>query len=236
VPLIPLYYVREVGAPDAWIGIIATGQSLALLVGYQLWRRVSIAFGGALVLLSTLLGNALYPAALSLAHELILVAVLTAIAAVFSAGVDLALFDELMKRIPRRYGVTFTSIDTTLVNGASILAPLAGATLATVLGIGVALQVATLIGLCAVALFAYDSRSSAGGAPADRGETVTDPARVRAGSSRERHQGSGLHDETGSRQGAQVEQRITIDQEEIRDLPGLDGADLRLDAEEPGRG
>ncbi len=33
VPLIPLYYVREVGAPDAWIGIIATGQSLALLVG-----------------------------------------------------------------------------------------------------------------------------------------------------------------------------------------------------------
>jgi hypothetical protein len=27
VPLIPLYYVREVGAPDAWIGIIATGRA-----------------------------------------------------------------------------------------------------------------------------------------------------------------------------------------------------------------
>jgi Na+/melibiose symporter-like transporter len=159
VPLIPLYYVREVGAPDAWIGIIATGQSLALLVGYQLWRRVSIAYGGALVLLSTLLVSALYPAALSLADDLVLVAALTAIAAVFSAGVDLALFDELMKRIPRPYGVTFTSIDTALVNGASILAPLAGATLATVLGIGTALQIATLIGLGAVILFALDSRS-----------------------------------------------------------------------------
>lgn len=158
VPLIPLFYVRELGAPDAWIGIIATGQSLALLVGYQLWRRVSVEYGAALVLLSALLVNALYPATLSLADELILVAVLTAIAAVFSAGVDLALFDELMKRIPRPYGVTFTSIDTTLVNAASILAPLAGATLATAFGIRVALQVATLIGLVAVILFALDSR------------------------------------------------------------------------------
>jgi MFS family permease len=175
VPLIPLYYVREVGAPDAWIGIIATGQSLALLVGYQLWRRVSIAYGGALVLLSTLLVNALYPAALSLADELILVAVLTAIAAVFSAGVDLALFDELMKRIPRQYGVTFTSIDTALVNGASILAPLAGATLATLLGIGVALQIATLIGLLAVVLFALDSRSPGRGAATEATEPVTQP-------------------------------------------------------------
>jgi hypothetical protein len=175
VPLIPLYYVREVGAPDAWIGIIATGQSLALLVGYQLWRRVSIAYGGALVLLSTLLVNALYPAALSLADELILVAVLTAIAAVFSAGVDLALFDELMKRIPRQYGVTFTSIDTALVNGASILAPLAGATLATVFGIGVALQIATLIGLLAVVLFALDSRSPGRGAATEATEPVTQP-------------------------------------------------------------
>ncbi len=166
VPLIPLYYVREVGAPDAWIGIIATGQSLALLVGYQLWRRVSIAYGGALVLLATLLANALYPAALSLAHELVLVAVLTAVAAVFSAGVDLALFDELMRRIPRQYGVTFTSIDTALVNGASILAPLAGAALATVLGIGVALQIATVIGLVAVVLFALDSRSPRRAPPA----------------------------------------------------------------------
>jgi hypothetical protein len=160
VPLIPLYYVREVGAPDAWIGIIATGQSLALLVGYQLWRRISVAYGRTLVLLSTLLVSALYPAALSQVHELVVVAALTAIAAVFSAGVDLALFDELMKRIPRPFGVTFTSIDTTLVNGASILAPLAGATLAIGLGIGVALQVATLIGLLGVVLFALDSRSA----------------------------------------------------------------------------
>ena len=99
-PLIPLYYVREVGATDAWIGIIATAQSLALLVGYRLWRRLSVSRGGNLVLLVTLLAVAIYPAALAVVDQLVLVAALAAIAAIFSAGVDLSLFDELMKRIP----------------------------------------------------------------------------------------------------------------------------------------
>ncbi len=80
-----------------------------------------------------------------------------------------------MRRIPRQYGVTFTSIDTALVNGASILAPLAGAALATVLGIGVALQIATLIGLVAVILFALDSRSPRRTEPA-AGVQAADPA------------------------------------------------------------
>jgi hypothetical protein len=175
VPLIPLYYVREVGAPDAWIGIIATGQSIALLVGYQLWRRVSVVYGSTLVLLVTLFVNALYPAALSLVDELVVVAGVTAIAAVFAAGVDLALFDELMKRIPRPYGVTFTSIDTALVNGASILAPLFGATLAIALGIEPALQIASVIGLVGVVLFALDSRSHQE-ATADSVERAGQPA------------------------------------------------------------
>ena len=159
-PLIPLYYVREVGATDAWIGIIATCQSLALLVGYQFWRRVSVARGGGAVLLVTVFAGALYPVVLSLVDELVVVAALAAVAGFFSAGVDLSLFDELMKRVPRPYGVTFTSIDTTLVNAASILAPLVGAALAVTLGITTALHLASLIGLTAVILFALDQRRS----------------------------------------------------------------------------
>jgi Na+/melibiose symporter-like transporter len=162
VPLIPLYYVREVGATDAWIGIIATCQSLALLVGYPLWRRLAVARGGGLVLLTTLVVGALYPAALSLVGELVVVAALTAVAAVFSAGLDLSLFDELMKRIPRAHGVTFTSIDTTLVNAAGIVAPLLGATTAVTLGIDTALKVASLIGLLGAIMFALDLRGRRG--------------------------------------------------------------------------
>ncbi len=159
-PLIPLYYVNQLGASDAQIGFIATGQAVALLVGYQLWRRVSVRLGGSLVLLVTLFAAAIYPAALSLSENIVVVAALAAIAAIFSAGVDLSLFDELMKRIPRPHGVTFTSIDTTLVNAASIFAPLLGGAIAVALGIEAALLIASLIGLAALILFALDSRRS----------------------------------------------------------------------------
>jgi len=169
-PLIPLYYVNEIGATDAWIGFIATCQAVALLVGYQLWRRVSVRHGGSLVLLTTLFAASLYPAALSMADHFAVVAALAAVAAIFSAGVDLALFDELMKRIPRAHGVTFTSIDTALVNAASIIAPLLGATLAVALGVGTALQLASLIGLVGLILFALDSRRGRSGVGETSGE------------------------------------------------------------------
>ena len=95
-----------------------------------------------------------------------MVAALEAVAAVFSAGVDLSLFDELMRRIPRAYGVTFASVDTALVNAASVVAPLVGAAFAVAIGIDLALQVASVIGLVAVVLFALDVREGGKANPA----------------------------------------------------------------------
>ena len=134
LPLIPLYFVTVVKAPDAWIGIIATGQALALLSGYQFWKRQSRIRGTRILLLIVMLVTALYPAALSLTDRMIVVAVLATVASFFSAGVDLILFDELMNTVPRQYGVTFASIDTTLVNMATIVMPLVGAAISGLFG------------------------------------------------------------------------------------------------------
>ena len=158
LPLVPLYFVRVVEAPDAWIGIIATGQSLALLVGYLFWRRQSRLRGTRIILLVALLASSLYPAVLSLVDELVVVAIIAAVAALFTAGVDLILFDELMRTVPRRLGVTFVSIDTTLVNLATIVAPLAGAALAGIAGLEVALRLASFLSLAGVILFARAAR------------------------------------------------------------------------------
>jgi hypothetical protein len=163
LPLIPLYYVTVVNAPDAWIGIIATGQSLALLAGYQAWRRLSRLRGTRMLLLIALIVSSLYPAALSLTDHLVVVAVLVTIASFFTAGVDLILFDELMRTVPRQYGVTFVSIDTTLVNMATIVTPLAGAALAGFLGIEVALRFGAFLSLCGVVLFAREARRRGSG-------------------------------------------------------------------------
>ena len=102
LPLIPLYWVTVVAAPDAWIGIIATGQSLALLAGYQFWRRQSRLRGTRLLLIVAVIVSSLYPAALSLTNQLLAVAGLATLAAFFTAGVDLILFDELMRTVPRQ--------------------------------------------------------------------------------------------------------------------------------------
>ena len=111
------------------------------------------------MLLTTLLVSSLYPVAISLTGNLLVVAVLAAVASLFSAGVDLALFDELMDRIPRQYGVTFTALDTTFANTATIIAPLLGAAIAEAIGIQDALRIGSIITLSSVALFAWDIRN-----------------------------------------------------------------------------
>ena len=158
LPLVPLYYVTVVEAPDAWIGIIATGQSLALIAGYQFWRRQSRLRGTRILLLVALTVSSLFPAALSLTDQLIVVAALAAVAAFFTAGVDLILFDELMRTVPRQYGVTFVSIDTTLANLATIVAPLLGAALVGLASIELALQFGAFISLCGVVMFVRAAR------------------------------------------------------------------------------
>ena len=58
LPLVPLFYVRVLGAPDAWIGLIGTTQALMLLVGYAFWRRASRARGSRFVLIWATFGAA----------------------------------------------------------------------------------------------------------------------------------------------------------------------------------
>ena len=105
-----------------------------------------------------MLVSALYPAALSLTDQLIVVAGLATVASFFSAGVDLILFDEPMRTVPRQYGVTFASIDTTLVNMMTIVMPLVGAAISGLSGIETALRVSALLSLCGLLLFAQAAR------------------------------------------------------------------------------
>ena len=63
-----------------------------------------------------------------------------------------------MRTVPRQYGVTFASIDTTLVNMATVVMPLAGAALAGFLGIEFALRFGAFLSLCGVVLFAQEAR------------------------------------------------------------------------------
>lgn len=153
VPLFPLYYVREVHANDAWIGIISTVQSAILLVGYFLWTRESRLQGSRFVLLWTTFGLGLYPALVALTTRVELIALYAGIAGVFQAGLDLVFFDELMKTVPPQYSATFVSLAQSFQYLAAILGPMLGTMLADHFGLGAGLFVSAILRLVGFLLF-----------------------------------------------------------------------------------
>jgi predicted MFS family arabinose efflux permease len=153
IPLFPLYYVRELDASDAWIGIISTAQSAVLLVGYFIWTRESRLRGSRFVLLWASLGMTIYPALVAYTRQVEWIAIYAGIAGIFQAGIDLVFFDELMKTVPPEYSATFVSIAHSMTYFASILAPLLGTFIADQYGLSVGLLVSALIRLVGFILF-----------------------------------------------------------------------------------
>jgi MFS transporter len=158
MPLLPLFYVHEVAAPDAWIGIIGAAVSAGGVVGYLAVRQLARRRTGAITFLPSMLAMALAPAALSAISWLPAVAAIGFMIGLATAGVQLAMFDQLLRRVPVEHGVTFTSVDSSVQNMALVLAPNIGGLLSAVIGTRASLLVVALLGAVAFALFAWNAR------------------------------------------------------------------------------
>lgn len=153
VPLFPLYYVREVRASDAWIGIFNTAQTAVLLVGYFVWTVISRKKGSRYTLLITTFGLSLYPIFIAQTHQVQLIALIAGISGFFQAGVDLVFFDELMKTIPDEFSAVFVAVSQTLTHLSSFIAPMVSAWLSDSLGIPTALVISGLVRIIGFGLF-----------------------------------------------------------------------------------
>ncbi len=154
VPLFPLYFVREVQATDAWIGVINTAQTAVMMLGYLLWARQSRLRGGRFVLLATTFGLSLYPIFTALTRQVEWIALYAGLSGLFQAGLDLVFFDELMKTFPERYTATFVSLAQSLQHLSTLASPLVGTLLADQIGLGGALVVSGALRLIGFVLFA----------------------------------------------------------------------------------
>lgn len=154
-PIFPLYYVREVNASDAWIGLISTAQTAVLVVGYFFWTRQYRRRGSRFVLLWTTLALSAYPALVSSTQNVQLIALLAGLSGIFQAGIDLVFFDELMKTVPVEFSATFVSLSQSLTYAASIFAPLVGTQLSAIFGLGEVLMVSAALRLVGFFLFAF---------------------------------------------------------------------------------
>jgi MFS family permease len=157
-PLFPLYFVRQLDASDAWIGLLYTAQTAVLVVGYFFWSRQSRRKGSRFILMTTTLGVALYPGLVALTNNQTLIFIFSAAVGIFQAGIDLVFFDELMKTIPPHYSPTFVSLAQSIQYLSSILAPLMGTYLSVHIGFNNALLVSAGVRLVGCVLFSRQGR------------------------------------------------------------------------------
>jgi hypothetical protein len=154
IPLFPIYWVRVLSASDQAISAINSTQTLVMMFGYYLWSRVSQRRGERWVLLVTTLGVSLYPLLTALTHQVNVLVIWAALAGLFSAGVDLVLFDTLLSTCPEDQQAAYVGMYQATVFMAAFLAPLVGTALSDAIGIVPTLVFASVIRLSGFGLMA----------------------------------------------------------------------------------
>jgi MFS family permease len=144
-PLIPLYLVRVAHATDGWISVINMSQTAILIVAYFYWTRHSRKYGSRSVLVWATFGLSLYPALIATTVVPWQIAIFAGIAGIFSAGIDLIFFDELMKTVPIQYSAIFVSVAQMVQFLAAIVAPMLGTFIADSFSLQTGLIIATVI-------------------------------------------------------------------------------------------
>lgn len=155
LPLFPLFYVRNLNANDAQIGLINTMQGIVLIVAYFFWSRISRELGARFALLVTTFGLALYPLLLALFPTVEIAILLAGLAGIFQAGIDLVFFDTLVSSLPQESTSSFVGIYQTVGNLALFIGPLAGTFLANQITIPGAMIAGAVVRLAGFATFFF---------------------------------------------------------------------------------
>jgi MFS family permease len=136
-PLYTLYFVRELGASDAWIGLLATIANVSAIVGYGLARRTMGRWGENNTLKRMALGTAIYPILVGLSSSLLPIPFGAGLEGLISPGVNLSHFSLFLRACPDDRRPTFVGVYTTIMNVGAFGAPLIAVAVAGRLGVGV---------------------------------------------------------------------------------------------------
>lgn len=153
--LYPIYRVRELGASDSWIGLLAMAQNATTVFTYFLWGRVTTRRGNQPVLWISSLGMVSFPVLTGLSPRVEPLLLVSIIGGIFGAGFNLSLFNTMLEVCPQEHRPSYVAINTTLINVAAFLAPLLGVSLTNHLDIVKALFIAGVLRLFGSLLFYY---------------------------------------------------------------------------------
>lgn len=152
-PLYNIYFVRYLGASDAWIGLRSMLASITPLVAFRFWPRLIDRWGewAVLVLFTplTMLFPLLTGAFRSLTPQLFIIAGL----GLLNPGIQLARYNMLLRICPEARRPTYIAGYAIVANIAAFLAPLSGVRLLNLIGINNVFFLAAAIRLAGALLF-----------------------------------------------------------------------------------
>lgn len=129
-PIYMLYYVRQLGASDGWIGANAMVANLTPIIGYYVWQRVVARRGEKWVLRLTISLIGFYPILVGLTPNLTIILLWTGLQGLIAPGINLGHFPLLLKICPAESRPLYIGIYTTIMNVGAFVMPLVGVALA----------------------------------------------------------------------------------------------------------
>ncbi|HIQ06180.1 MAG TPA: MFS transporter [Anaerolineae bacterium] len=158
IPLFPVFWVRELGASDGWIGTIATARSILSAGSYFVWGKVATRYGNVPTLAVSIMGLSLFPLLTGMARSPEFLIVPAIVGGFFAPGMNVTLLTSLLETCPTRHRPTFVGVFQVLANLAVFLAPLAGAALSEHTSLRIVFVVGTAVRLASGLLFAKLAR------------------------------------------------------------------------------
>jgi MFS family permease len=154
-----VFRVRDLGASDTWIALIAVIIDASTIGGYFFWGKVSATRGNRWVLIVTSLGVAAYSLLTGLVPSIAWMIPTSILGGLSWSGCNLALFNAMLGVCPGERRPTYIALYTSLMNVTAFAAPLLGAALSGWIGIRMAFGVASGVRLVGALLFALLFRS-----------------------------------------------------------------------------
>jgi MFS family permease len=145
--------VRDLGASDTWIGLIAVVIDGSTILGYLYWGKVRARRGNRWLLLVTSLGVSLYALLTAFVPSIGWMIPTSILGGLTWSGCNLALFDVMLSVCPGDRRASYVALYTALTNVTAFAGPLLGAALSDGLGIRWAFVVSAGVRLTGSLLF-----------------------------------------------------------------------------------
>jgi MFS family permease len=132
-PLFSWYQVKELGANNLWVSVLSLMNTGGSLVGYGFWVKVLNRHGNLKTLFYATSVIFIVPAIYAFSHSLYVVAAFNLIVGAIFSGVNLALFNALLEVTPEERKTSYIAYYNTAITISSIVAPIAGVGLLTLM-------------------------------------------------------------------------------------------------------